>query len=256
MVQNKEEIVEINDIQRPDKALVNKLKEIGTATASDELHRLGIGDPFIQGPITYTPGKSIAGPAITLQFLPIREDVYKDDPLMPPNVQLHRQALFVAEEGDVVVVDARGNLRSGVFGDMMLTYFKGKGGAGIVVDGAIRDYTNAKDLDLPMWLKGVTPNYHTQTSIFPNAVNIPIACGGTLVNPGDIIVADDDGVVVVPITLAEKVAEVSSCHSQWEIFAREKLMSGGELREFYPINAWSSETHKEYENWLKNNPET
>ena len=77
-----------------------------------------------------------------------------------------------------------------------------------------------------------------------------------MVNPGDIIVADDDGVVVVPITLAEKVAEVSSGHSQWEIFAREKLMSGGELREFYPINAWSSETHKEYENWLKNNPET
>ena len=73
MVQNKEEIVEINDIQRPNKVLVNKLKEIGTATASDELHRLGIADPFIQGPITYTPGKSIAGPAITLQFLPIRE---------------------------------------------------------------------------------------------------------------------------------------------------------------------------------------
>ena len=242
--------MEITNIERPDKTLVDKLRAIGTATASDELHRLGIWDSFIQGPISYNPGKAIAGPAITLQFLPIREDVYKDDPLMPPNIQLHRQALFVAEKGDVVVVDARGDLRSGVFGDMMLTDFKGKGGAGIVVDGAIRDYTNAKSLDLPMWLKGVTPNYHTQTSIFPNAVNVPIACGDTLVNPGDIIVADDDGVVVVPITLAEKVAEASSGHSQWEIFAREKLMSGGELSEFYPINAWSSETHKEYEDWL------
>lgn len=243
--------MDMNEIERPSKALLNKLREIGTATASDELHRMGIADPFIQGPVTYTPGKSIAGPAVTLQFLPIREDVYKDDPLMQPDVQLHRHAMFVAQEGDVIVVDARGDLRSGVFGDMMLTYFLGKGGVGIVIDGAIRDYTHAKELDLGMWLKGVTPNYHTQTSIFPNAVNVPIACGGTLVNPGDIIIADDDGAVVVPITLAEKLASVASGHSEWETFTKEKLLAGGELKDFYPINVWSAETHKEYENWLK-----
>ena len=89
--------------------------------------------------------------------------------------------------------------RSGVFGDMMLTYFKGKGGLGVVIDGCIRDYPNVKRLDLGLWVSGVTPNFHTQTDIMPFAVNVPIACGGVFVMPGDIIVADDDGAVVVPV---------------------------------------------------------
>ena len=80
------------------------------------------------------------------------KDVFQDNQEMDPELQYHRHALYLAKEGDVVVVDARGNLRSGVFGEMMLTYFQGKGGAGIVVDGAIRDFTNARDLDLGMWL--------------------------------------------------------------------------------------------------------
>ncbi|MBA47083.1 MAG: ribonuclease activity regulator RraA [Dehalococcoidia bacterium] len=245
--------MKINNIKRPDKKLIEKLRLIGTATASGELNRLGIKDAFIQGPISYTPGKTIAGPAITLQFLPMREDIYSDDQEMDPEVQLHRHALYIAEEGDIVVVDARGDLRSGVFGEMMLTYFQGKGGEGIIVDGVIRDFTHAKDLELGMWLKGVTPNYHTQVSIFPNAVNIPISCGGVLVNPGDIILADDDGAVVVPISLAEKLAETATGHAEWEVFARKKLSEGGELREFYPRNAWSEETEKEYSAWLENN---
>tara|TARA_B110000263_G_scaffold141286_1_gene122586 strand:+ start:2801 stop:3538 length:738 start_codon:yes stop_codon:yes gene_type:complete len=243
----------INDIKRPSKELIEKLKKIGTATASGELNKLGIKDPFIQGPISYSPGKVIAGPAITLQFLPIREDIYDDDQGMDPELQYHRHALYNAQKGDVVVVDARGDLRSGVFGEMMLTYFQGKGGEGIIIDGAIRDYTHAKDLSIGMWLKGVTPNYHTQVSIFPNAVNIPISCGGVLVNPGDIILADDDGAVVVPITLAEKLSEVASDHSKWEIFAREKLSKGGDLRNFYPRKAWSKETENEYEIWSTKN---
>jgi len=134
-----------------------------------------------------------------------------------------------------------------------LTYFQGKGGEGIIVDGVIRDFTHAKELDLGMWLKGVTPNYHTQVSIFPNAVNIPISCGGVLVNPGDIIIADDDGAVVVPITLAEQLAEIATGHTEWEVFARKKLSEGGELSEFYPRNAWSEKTEQEYSAWLKNN---
>jgi len=245
--------MKINNIKRPNKKLLEKLKMIGTATASGELNKLGIKDPFIQGPVSYSPGKTIAGPAITLQFLPMREDVYSDDQEMDPEVQLHRHALYIAEKGDIVVVDARGDLRSGVFGEMMLTYFQGKGGEGIIVDGAIRDFTHAKELELGMWLKGVTPNYHTQVSIFPNAVNIPISCGGVLVNPGDIILADDDGAVVVPISLAEKLADTASGHAEWEVFARKKLSEGGELREFYPRNAWSDKTEEEYSSWLENN---
>ena len=124
---NKSEFEKIKNIERPQKELIEKLKQVGTATASGELNKLGIKDCFIQGPVSWTPGKVIAGPAITLQFLPIREDVFQDNQEMDPELQYHRHALYIAEEGDVVVVDARGNLRSGVFGDMMLTYFQGKG---------------------------------------------------------------------------------------------------------------------------------
>src|SRR4051812_53698 len=182
------------DIERPSKEIIEALKSIGSATATGELSRLGIKNPFIQGPVPYTPGKVVVGPALTLQFMPKREDVYNVTEYTSPEVQLHRHVLYHTQPGDVVVVDARGELTAGVFGDMMLTYFTGKGGAGVVIDGCIRDYPKAKDLGIGLWLKGVTPNFHTQTTIFPYAVNVPVACGGTLVMPGDIIIADDDGV--------------------------------------------------------------
>jgi hypothetical protein len=76
-------------------------------------------------------------------------------------------------------------MSSGVFGDMMLTYFKGKGGLGVVVDGCIRDFPKVQKLGLGIWTRGLTPNFHTQTSIFPYAVNVPVACGGVFVMPGE-----------------------------------------------------------------------
>ena len=99
------------------------------ATISAELkHLAGIEDSFMLGLKTCNPGQSIAGPAITLQFMPIREDYYKDE-AENQNVeeQLHRHALYLAEAGDIIVVDARGDLQSGVFGEMMVSYFQGKG---------------------------------------------------------------------------------------------------------------------------------
>jgi regulator of RNase E activity RraA len=158
--------------------------------------------------------------------------------------------LYHAQEGDVVVVDARGDMSSGVFGDMMSTYFKGRGGAGIVIDGCMRDRPNVEKLDLPLWLRGWTPNYHVQTSIYPNAVNVPIACGGVTVIPGDIIVADDDGVVVLPVAMAAKVIEESQKHHDWEEFSRVKLMEGGPLQRYYPLH---DDARGEYEEWRKTN---
>jgi regulator of RNase E activity RraA len=154
--------------------------------------------------------------------------------------------LYHTQPGDIVVVDARGDLGSGVFGEMMLTYFKGRGGVGVVIDGCIRDFPKAKDLGLGLWLQGVTPNFHTQTNIFPFAVNVPIACANTLVMPGDIIIADDDGVVVVPITLAPALLETASEHAEWEDFSRMRLAQGGDLRKYYPL---SEEARGEYETW-------
>jgi regulator of RNase E activity RraA len=241
-------IIQTNDITRPPKEWVAALLEIGTATASSTLNLLGIRNPHIVGPTSHNRGRAIAGPALTLQFMPKREDIYGEDEYAQPEKQLHRHVLYHTQPGDIVVVDARGDMKSGVFGDMMLTYFKGKGGLGVIVDGCLRDYPNVKRLDLGLWVLGFTPNFHTQTDLMPFAVNGPIACGGVLVMPGDIIVADDDGAIAVPVALAEEVIKMASEHHEWEQFSRQRLFEGGELRRYYPL---SEEARPEFEAWMR-----
>ena len=240
--------MQIKDINRPSKELIETLYNISSATAAGELSRLGIRDPYIQGPVCRTPGAKVVGPAVTLQFMPKREDLHGEAEYIDPERQLHRHVLYSAAPGDVVVVDARGDMRSGCFGEMMLTYLKGKGGIGVVIDGCIRDFPDAKLLGLGLWLRGVTPNFHTQTNIFPMAVNVPVACGGVLVIPGDIIIADEDGAVVVPIALAGELSKKAMEHAEWEEFARLKLQQGGDLRKYYPLN---EEAWKEYVAWCE-----
>ncbi|MBZ0303938.1 MAG: ribonuclease activity regulator RraA [Anaerolineae bacterium] len=241
-------MIETPDIQRPSKELLEGLAHISSATATGELSRLGVKDAQIRGPHSWTPGAQAVGPALTLQFMPKREDLYGEDEYTDPERQLHRHVLYHTQPGDIVVVDARGDLGSGVFGEMMLTYFKGRGGAGVVIDGCIRDYPKAKELGLGLWLKGVTPNFHTQTNLMPFAVNVPVACGDTLVMPGDLIIADDDGVVVVPIKLAPELLAKASEHHEWEEFSKLKLSEGGDLRKYYPLR---EDARAEYEAWRK-----
>ncbi|WP_342360825.1 ribonuclease activity regulator RraA [Terrarubrum flagellatum] len=239
-------MIETSDIERPPKELVSALADIGSATASSELNRLGVRSAHICGPIALTPGKAVAGPALTLQCMPKREDLYLVDEYAEPEKQLHRHVLYHTQPGDIVVVDARGETAAGIFGEMMITYFKGRGGGGVVIDGCIRDFSKAKDLGVGLWLRGVTPNFHSQTNIFPFGVNVPIACGGTMVMPGDIIVADDDGAVVVPIKLAPQLLKVASQHAEWEEFSRLRLAGGGDLRRYYPL---TEAARPEYEAW-------
>ena len=237
---------QITDIVRPPRALCDALARIGSATASSELSLMGIRDPHIRGPQALVAGRSVAGPALTLQCMPKREDLYGAQEYDNPELQLHRHVLYPAQAGDMVVVDARGDMASGIFGEMMLTFLAGRGGVGVVIDGCIRDAGHAKTLDLGIWVRGVTPNYHAQTNIIPYAVNVPIACNNVLVIPGDIIVADDDGVVVVPIALAAELVGRASQHVEWEEFARLRLSQGGDLRKYYPLTA-SAEA--EYAAW-------
>lgn len=242
----------IKDIARPSRVLVDALAQIGSATLSSELaQHFGIRDPQIRGPKPLVAGKTVAGPALTLQCMPKREDIYGDAEYGNPELQLHRHVLYPTQPGDVVVVDARGDLGSGIFGEMMLTFFAGRGGAGIVVDGCIRDSAKAKELDIGIWVKDVTPNYHAQTNIIPFAVNVPVACGGVLVMPGDIVVADDDGVVLVPVALAPELVKLAGQHAEWEEFARLRLSQGGDLRKYYPL---SPEAEAEYQAWRAENP--
>ena len=147
--------------QRPERAKIEQLKEIGSATLSAELkHKAGIRNSHIIGPVTQEKGRVIGGPAITLQFMPIREDYYDDkSEYQEVEKQLHRHALYLAEAGDVVVVDAREDMQSGVFGEMMLTYLQGKGGEGIVVDGGFVTRNQPGN-----WLGHVGSWLHTQLS--------------------------------------------------------------------------------------------
>jgi regulator of RNase E activity RraA len=241
-------VIQAQDIKRPPRQLVEELKHIGTASATSILSRFcGIRNAHILGPRPFTPRVALAGPALTLQFLPLREDLYGADEYGDPEKQLHRHVLYHTQPGDIVVVDARGDMQSGIFGNMMMTYFRGRGGAGVVIDGCMRDWNGSKDLGLGFWLRGITPNFHTQVSIFPYAVNQTIAMNNVTVVPGDIIVADDDGVVVVPAALAEKVIAHSKVHHEWEEFSRIRLSEGGDLRRYYPL---SDDARPEYEAWL------
>ena len=185
------------DIQRPPKEILEGLAGISSATASGELHRLGIRSPHLQGLTSWIPGCAVVGPALTLQFMPMREDIYGGGEYVGPERQLHRHALYHTQPGDIVVVDARGDMTSGVFGEMMLTYFCGRGGLAAVVDGCIRDFPKAKEAGLGLWLRHYAQLPHADEHL-PFAVNVPIACGGVLDHAGDIIIADDDGAVVVP----------------------------------------------------------
>ena len=240
--------IQTQDIVRPPPEWSEALAAIGAATITGTLYRMGIRNTHIAGPVAWTQGRAIAGPALTLQFLPIREDLYDDDEYGNPELQMHRHALYHTQPGDIVVVDSRASMNSGVFGEMMMTYFAGKGGLGMVIDGCIRDYPNSRDLDLGMWIRGVTPQFHTQTGLMPSGVNIPIACGGVTVLPGDLIVADDDGAVMVPASMAEAVIAKASVHHEWEVFSRERLAAGGELTRYYPL---SEAARPEYEQWRK-----
>jgi regulator of RNase E activity RraA len=237
---------------RPDPALIRQLYQVGSATASAVLHQLGIRQTFIEGPTARLPGSKIVGPAVTLQFMPQREDIVSG---MGQEHVERRSALWHVFDsvlpGDVLVVQAYGDPYTGCLGEMLLTYFKSLGGAGVIVDGMIRDWTRVKDLGLPLWTRGATPNYASQGTLFPWAYNVPIACARVLVLPGDLLIADDDGAVLVPLAVAPLIVKETVDHEDWETFSRQRLAEGGSIWTYYPL---SEDGRREYEAWRRSQP--
>jgi len=234
---------------RPDPETIQRLYAVGSATASAIMHKMGVRQTFIQGPIPRQPGAKVVGPVVTLQFMPQREDVASG--LAQEHVEKVSALWAVFETvqpGDVLAVQAWGDAYTGCMGEMLITYFKGRGGIGIVVDGCIRDWPRVQQIGTPVWTRGFTPNYASQASLFPWAYNVPIACSRVLVLPGDIMIADDDGAVLVPAQMAPLVLEHTVEHEEWEVFSRLKLAEGGSLKKFYPLN---DEGWAEYEEWRK-----
>jgi regulator of RNase E activity RraA len=239
--------------QRPDRDHIERLHTVSTATAAALMHRMGVRQTFIQGPLPRTPGAKVVGPVVTLQFMPRREDVITG--IMPAagEEQLEKATALwsvfeTVEEGDVLAVQAFGDLYSGCMGDMLVTFFKGRGGAGIVVDGCVRDWPRLQTIGTPLWTCGFTPNYASQATLLPWAVNVPVALSRVLVLPGDVMIADDDGAVIVPANMVPLVLKHTLDHEEWEEFSRMRLSEGGSIRKYYPL---SEEGEAEYAEWKK-----
>ena len=238
---------------RPDPEIIRRLRAVGSATASAVMHRLGVRQTFIQGPLPRVSGAKVVGPVVTLQFMPRREDIVWN--LASGAAEEHVEkntalwAVFeTVQEGDVLAVQAFGDLYTGSMGEMLITYFKGRGGAGIVVDDCIRDWPAVREIGMPLWTRGFTPNFASQAALFPWAYNVPVALSGVLVIPGDIMIADDDGAVVVPAAMAPLVLRQTREHEDWEEFSRMKLAAGGSIRRYYPLDEIGQ---AEYEAWRK-----
>ena len=239
--------------RRPDRALIARLREVGSATASAVMHRLGVRQTFIAGPLARQPGAKVAGPVVTLQFMPRREDIIWNMASGAAEEHVEKNTALwsvfeTVEPGDVLAVQAYGDRYTGTMGEMLITYFKGRGGAGIVVDGCIRDWPHVREIGTPLWTVGFTPNYASQSGLFPWAYNVPVALSGVLVIPGDIMIGDDDGAVVVPAAMAEIVLAHTREHEDWEAFSRIRLSEGGSIRTYYPL---SVEGQAEYDAWRK-----
>lgn len=232
---------------RADKALLKEMQRISSATASAKLHQMGIRQTFMQGLLPRQADQKIVGSAVTLQFMPQREDIVSgiaQEYVEKDSALWH--VMNIISPDDVLVVQAFGDPYTGVLGEMLISHFRNRGGVGIVVDGYIRDWPHVKHLNLPIWARGTTPNYASQSHLFPWAYSVPIACSGVLVLPGDIVIADDDGAVLVPVNVAPLLLESASHHEDWEVFSRMCIKQGGDLRKYYPLN---EEARQEYEHW-------
>lgn len=238
------------DISRPPKEMVEAFWDISVATISTMLRsRFGILRHALVGPVPLTPGAKAVGTAVTLRFLPKREDIISG---LAEEATEKTSALWASimaiEDGDVLVVDAQGNMRTGCLGEMLMTGVKARGGKGIVVDGCLRDLPSAKEMGLPLFARGGTPCNASFFEMYPWDYNQAIGCGGVLIFPGDIIVADDDGIIVVPPKVASEIIRFCSEKEDREVFEKIKIEETGNVARYHPMNA---EARQEYEAWLR-----
>ncbi len=228
---------------------LEQLKQVSTATCSATLNHMGLTRATLAGPRPTQPGSSIVGQAVTIQFMPMREDIgstVAQEEYERTSALWH--VLDAIHPNDILVMAAKGDMRTGCLGEMLVTYLKGRGGLGAVVDGCVRDWPKIKQIGLPLWVKGFTPNYATQSGLNPWAYNVAIDACDVLVMPGDVILADDDGVVCLPLNMVDLVLEAGLSYEDWEAFSRQKLAEGGSIWKYYPLK---DEGQEEYDAWCK-----
>ena len=215
-----------------------RLRGVSTATLTTALLKRGFRNTFLQGPRRIASGRQMVGEAYTLRYIPAREDLDTLDAFLDP-AHPQRVGIESCPPGHVMVIDARGDADAASAGGILVTRLMVRGAAGIVTDGGFRDTPDIAGLDFPA--------YHARPSAPTNLIrhhaidlNLPIACGGVAVYPGDIIVGDDEGVVVIPAHLADEIAEEAHEMTAFEDFVAERVHAGHTIVGLYPPTAPAS----------------
>lgn len=226
-----------------------RLKKTSTATIATILYKLGLRNQFIQGVKPVAAGKpTMVGEAYTLRYIPAREDLNSITVFRDPK-HPQRVAVETCPEGAVLIMDSRKSARAASAGSILVTRLMMRGAAGIVTDGGYRDSKLIGDLAIPSFHN--TPSAPTNLTLNQALdINVPIGCGDVAVFPGDIIVGDDDGVMVIPAHLADKVAEEASGMELYEEYVTEKVFEGSPIIGLYPLT--SEDIKNDFDSWKKN----
>ena len=221
------------------------LRRVSTATLTTQMFKRGFRNVFMQGVRALgTYGENMVGPATTVRNIPSREDIDVSASLANPE-HPQRKAVETCKAGHVLVMDCRGDARAASGGDILMMRLLRRGAAGVVTDGGIRDAGPISKMTLPVFCAGPSAPLNI---VRHHAVEIdaPVACGGVAVYPGDILVGDTDGVVVLPAHLADEVARDAAAQEELEAFILMKIDAGASLPGTYPPNA---ATLAEFEAW-------
>lgn len=223
-----------------------KYKKISTASIATALFKRGLRNQFIQGVVPVAPkSETMVGQAFTLRYIPARED---RNPITVFRNADHPQrvAMETCPPGYVLVMDARKDARAATAGSILITRLALRGAAGVVSDGGFRDAEGIGALDMPAYY--AKPSAPTNLTLHEALdINVPIACGDVAVFPGDVLVGDKDGVMVIPADLAEELAEECSEMESYEDFVLEQVKAGTPIIGLYPRT--KEEFEKRYNDW-------
>ena len=218
------------DSDCPD-SIVERLGRISVGTLIQDLQRAGLHQQYLPGVLPRNSHTHFVGRAVTLRCLPVREDAARELPHLGES--LHRRAYEETSAGQVLVIDARGELDAAVGGDILASRLAANGAAALVTDGAIRDQPAMQQVNLPIFSRGDHPRTFGEMHLAMD-LNVPVQCSGVLIMPGDILVGDEEGVAVVPPAVAAQVVEASEERDRVDAFTLAKIAEGRTLRESFP----------------------